>query len=60
MTIPHTHVDKNGFVVECYHEAKSQLTSVSFWIGITLSFPIEHFLWEKVPPFSWLTKLLGL
>lgn len=36
------------------------LAQPSFWLGISLSFPIEHFLWEKVWPFDLLTKLLGL
>ena len=57
---PHTHVDKHGFLVECYHSTKNVLFNVSFWLGVTLSFPLEHWLYEKVWPFTILTKFLGL
>ncbi len=60
MNKPHYHTDENGFLVKCYHETKSMLTSYSFWIGLTISFPLEHFLWEKVYPFYLITNLLGL
>lgn len=56
----HTHVDEVGRVVKCYHETKSILTSGSFWLGITFSFPLEHFLYEKVWPFTLITQFLGL
>jgi len=56
----HTHVDESGFAVRCYHQCKTLLLSYSFWIGLTLGFPLEHFLWEKVWPFAALTKWLGL
>ena len=56
----HTHVDERGALVKCYHETKSILLSFSFWLGVTLSFPLEHFIWEKVWPFYMLTELLGL
>jgi hypothetical protein len=29
-------------------------------IGTTVGFPLEHFLYEKVWPFTLLTKFLGL
>jgi hypothetical protein len=29
-------------------------------VGITLGFPVEHLLWEKVPVFSAITQALGL
>jgi hypothetical protein len=29
-----------------------------FWL--TVSFPLEHFIWEKVPVFSAIPPLLGL
>lgn len=44
----------------CYHKCKNELTSVSFWLALTLGFPFEHFLWEKIPPFKWITDFLGL
>jgi hypothetical protein len=36
------------------------LLKPSFWLGVSLSFPIEHFIWEKLWPMCLLTKLLGL
>jgi hypothetical protein len=57
---PHTHVTPDGLVVQCYHQCKSMLLSAPFWLGLTLGFPFEHFLYEKVWPFTLLTKLLGL
>jgi hypothetical protein len=60
MSTPHLHQDENGVFVKCYHETKSQLTSYSFWIGMTIGFPIEHFIWEKAPGFSAITQWLGL
>jgi hypothetical protein len=29
-------------------------------VGITLSFPLEHVVWEKAPLLSSLTHLMGL
>jgi hypothetical protein len=31
-----------------------------FWIGLTVGFPLEHFVWEKIPPFKFITVWLGL
>jgi len=56
---PHTHVDDRGFVVKCYHETKSMLLSVSFYVGITLTFPIEHWLWEHTP-LKYIAEWMGL
>lgn len=56
----HTHVDERGFVVKCYHNCRSLLTNWQFWLGVTLTFPIEHALWEKVWPFKLLTDWIGL
>ena len=57
--VPHYHKDERGLLVECYHKAKS-FGWTSFLLGVTLSFPVEHYLWEKVPPFAWVAKwLLG-
>jgi hypothetical protein len=44
----------------CYHKCRTVFTDWGFWIGVTVSFPLEHFLWERVWPFSWITKLIGL
>lgn len=56
----HTHIDQSGRVIRCYHETKAVFLSWGFWLGVTFSFPLEHYVWEKVWPFTFLTKLLGL
>lgn len=56
----HTHKDERGFLIRCYHKYKPINMVGSFLLGITISFPFEHYLWEKVPPFSWITQWLGL
>jgi len=56
----HYHYDRTGLLVSCYHSCKSVLMDSSFWIGTTLGFPIEHWLWEKAPGFSAVTKWMGL
>jgi hypothetical protein len=60
----HVHTTESGKLVKCYHESKALLCSWQFWVGTTLSttfsFPLEHFLYEKVWPFTSITKLLGL
>lgn len=61
---PHTHRDRRGRLIECYHKCRhttlSTITSPPFWFGVTFSFPIEHFLWEKVFPFNAISAWLGL
>ncbi len=44
----------------CYHRCRSVLLSWGFWLGLTLGFPVEHLLWEKVWPFTLVTRALGL
>lgn len=39
---------------------RGYLLRPSFWLGVSLSFPIEHLIWEKLWPFDLLTRLLGL
>ena len=56
----HYHKNENGLLIKCYHKSKSFILDYSFWIGLTLGFPLEHFLWEKIWPFTLLTKILGL
>lgn len=56
----HTHVAEDGTLVKCYHATRNLLTSINFWIGVTISFPLEHFLYEKVWPFYLITEWLGL
>lgn len=56
---PHYHLNKIGMLEACYHRCRT-LTKPGFWIGLTLGFPIEHALWDYVPPFSYVTRWLGL
>lgn len=58
MRLPHFHLDENGEIVRCYHECKSLLKTYAFWIGMTIGFPIEHFIWNHIPPFSWLGQII--
>lgn len=55
----HEHVTKDGFVVKCYHECRSLFTDWRFILGITISYPFEHFIWEHIWPFMLLTQLLN-
>jgi hypothetical protein len=59
---PHTHVTPDGLIVRCYHKCRSLDYKAAIWfvIGTTVGFPLEHFLYEKVWPFTLLTKFLGL
>jgi hypothetical protein len=56
----HDHVEKPGLARYCLHQCRAVLKDWGFWIGVTVSFPIEHFLWEHIWPFRLLTNLLGL
>lgn len=56
----HQHRTINGSLIACYHTCRNLLTNWQFWVGITLTFPLEHALWEKVWPFKLLTKAWGL
>jgi hypothetical protein len=56
---PHTHKNERGVMVQCYHKCKSMF-SFQFIAGVTLSFPVEHFLYERVWPFTLITKWMGL
>lgn len=53
----HFHKTEKGLKA-CYHTCKSILASPSFWVGTTISFPFEHFIWEKLWPFNLLTDWL--
>jgi hypothetical protein len=59
-THPHYHRNSKGKLVSCYHVCRSVLISPGFWFGSTCGFPIEHYLWEKVWPFTLITSWLGL
>lgn len=56
----HYHKDERGFLVRCYHNGRSLLTNWQFWAGLTLGFPLEHLMWERLWPFSAVTHWLGL
>jgi hypothetical protein len=61
MEEPHYHEDKeSGLLVKCFNHCTNLLTDYRFWIGVTISYPLEHFLWEKVWPFSLVMHFLGL
>lgn len=61
----HYHTDKKlGITVRCYHACRNNLLSASFWVGTAIgtmvSFPLEHYLYEKVWPFTLVTRWMGL
>lgn len=57
---PHFHrSNEDGRLVKCFHECRTLLTDYKFWIGLTISFPFEHWLWECTP-LSVVTRWLGL
>ena len=58
--VPHYHQDSHGFLHRCYHQSVTVLAQPGFWIGTFAGFPLEHLVWEKLWPFSLLTKFLGL
>jgi hypothetical protein len=56
----HTHVDERGALVKCYHKSKKLVLSWEFWFASMISFPIEHGIWEFVPPFKYIAKWFGM
>lgn len=56
----HFHEDSRGMLHKCFHQCRSALSSWQFWLGMTLGFPLEHWLWEKAPGFRHITELMGL
>lgn len=56
----HYHKTASGKIQTCYHQCRTTLADWGFWLGVTITFPIEHFIWEHIPPFSYITKWLGL
>jgi len=46
----HLHKNEHGFMVKCYHGTRDLFTDYKFWIGITMSYPLEHWLWETLLP----------
>lgn len=56
---PHFHLNEGGFMVKCYHRARVNPV-LAFVVGTMISFPLEHYLYEKVWPFTLITTWLGL
>ena len=56
----HYHKDEKGLLVKCYHSCRANFLNWGFWAGLTMGFPLEHVLWEKVWPFKLITEWLGL
>lgn len=51
---------KGGVWGWVHRQLQTSVFSLSFWLGLTLGFPFEHFLWEHVWPFKLISKWLGL
>ena len=57
---PTPSVRKNGAWAWLNEQLRASVFNLSFWLGLTLGFPLEHFLWEYVWPFKLITKWFGL
>ena len=55
----HEHKTPDGLIVKCYHKCRS-IISWQFAIGLTLGYPLEHFLWEHVWPFYKVLSFIGM
>ena len=60
LTTPHQHRDEYGVWQKCYHQSRALLTNWQFWLGLTLGFPLEHLIYERLWPFYLITHWLGL
>ncbi len=61
MTQPHFHKNDQGLWEKCYH--KTRLSWKAWVIAgflATMSFPVEHYIWEHVPPFNTVADRMGL
>lgn len=56
----HYHPDESGLLHKCWHRCRTSVLQPGFWLGVTLSFPLEHLIWERLWPLNLLTKALGL
>ncbi len=60
----HYHKDDAGILVRCYHHSVSVLKQPGFWVGnavtTIIGFPFEHYLYDKVYPFTLITHWLGI
>lgn len=56
----HTHMDSKGVFHTCFHECKTLFSQWSFWIGVTISWPLEHWAWANLPVLRTISKWLGI
>ena len=54
------HAQARGLLGKGWVRVRTFLLNPSFWLGVSLSFPIEHLFWEKLWPMCLLTRFLGL
>jgi hypothetical protein len=55
----HEHVGGDGIVHKCWHKCNGTVFNIKWWLAFTAGFYAEHLL-MKIPPFLYLTRLLGL
>ena len=61
-SVEHVHVDERGLAHRCYHVCKGWMTPsfLAGWIvANTITFPLEHILWIKIRPFSYVGQWVG-
>lgn len=57
----HYHKDEQGFLVRCYHKGRLGLKTWILAICLaTAVFPIEHYVWTHIPPFTNVAEFLGI
>jgi len=60
----HYHTDSRGYLHRCYHVCKNRIpwlwVTIGWLAGQTLTFPLEHLLWERVWGFRTITQWMGL
>jgi hypothetical protein len=58
------HRSMHDFAVEEFrhipHGIRHTILRPSFWLGLTMGFPLEHMLWEHIWPFYLFTEWAGL
>lgn len=61
----HYHTDENGREVRCYHTTVNAFRKAFAWtlvqlLLMTVSFPVEHYVWTHVPAFASLAKAMNI
>jgi len=57
----HTHTDAQGFVHRCYHKTRLSWKAWLLAGAIAMfAYPIEHAIWENVPPFKNIAQKLHI